>query len=212
MTGRRIVGDVRDMARAHPRLTVFTLGYLASFAALGVGLGSDVAVPYLVLILGLIVLVCRVDRQFGLGTGVLWGLAAWGCGHMAGGVVPLDGDRTLYNAILGVDLIRFDRVVHFFGFGVATLACGKVMRRWLPRERLTGGSAVMVVLAGLGIGAVNEIVEFFATLMLPHTNVGGYVNTGWDLVFDLLGGITATVWLLRSQQAPGPEPEPATAG
>lgn len=42
---------------------------------------------------------------------------------------------------------------------------------------------------------MNEILEFIATLVLPDTNVGGYVNTGWDLIFDLAGGIVAIVWV-----------------
>ncbi len=109
-----------------------------------------------------------------------------------------EGDRTLYNAILGLDLIRFDRLVHAFGFGLATLVCGKVLHHWLPDQRVTLGPLVITLLAGLGVGALNEIVEFFATLLLPDTNVGGYVNTGWDLVFDLVGGLVATVWLARS--------------
>ena len=83
------------------------------------------------------------------GAGVLWGLVGLGLRAHGRGVVPLDGDRTLHNAILGVDLdashgggahlghlIRFDRLVHAFGFGFAfaTLACRKVLRRWLPGE------------------------------------------------------------------------------
>ena len=189
---------VRAVVRAHPRLALFTLAYLAVFLVYGLAVGSDVAVPYVVLIALLIVLVCRLEVRFGLGSGVLWGLSLWGLGHLAGGVIPLDGGRTLYNAVLGVELFHFDRLVHAFGFGFATLACGKVLRHWLPQQRLvTLGQGVLVVLAGVGVGAINEIVEFGATLVLPHTNVGGYVNTGWDLVFDLAGGVVATWWLLR---------------
>lgn len=186
---------MRSVVRAHPVLTAFTVAYLAVFLVYGVAVGSEVAVPYAVLIGLLTVLVCRLDVRYDLGTGTLWGLSIWGAGHMAGGVIPLDGDRTLYNAVLGLELLHFDRLVHAFGFGFATLACGRVMMRLLARPTFTLAAGVLVVLAGLGVGAVNEIVEFFATLILPHTNVGGYVNTGWDLVFDLIGGIVATVWL-----------------
>ncbi len=186
---------MRTVVRAHPALAAFTVAYLGFFAVYGVAIGSDVAVPYAVLIALLIVLVCRLDLRYDLGTSTLWGLSIWGAGHMAGGVIPLDGDRTLYNAVLPIELLHFDRLVHAFGFGFATLACGRVMLRLLPRPAVTRPVAVIVVLAGLGVGAVNEIVEFFATLLLPHTNVGGYVNTGWDLVFDLIGGVVAVAWL-----------------
>jgi hypothetical protein len=43
----------------------------------------------------------------------------------------------------------------------------------------------------MGFGALNEVIEFIAVLTIPHTNVGGYINTGWDLVFNLLGALTA---------------------
>lgn len=187
---------MRTVVRAHRVLATFTVTHLMVFLVYGVAIGSDVAVAYAVLIALLIVLVCRLDLRYDLGTGTLWGLSIWGAGHMAGGVIPLDGERTLYNAVLGLELLHFDRLVHAFGFGFATLACGRVLLRLLPRPTLTRVAVVLVVLAGLGVGAVNEIVEFFATLVLPDTNVGGYVNTGWDLVFDLLGGIVAAVWLV----------------
>jgi hypothetical protein len=117
---------------------------------------------------------------------------------MAGGVIPLDDDRTLYAAILGVDLIRYDRLVHAVGFGAATFACGVVMRRWLPSGRYDTAALGIVVLAGMGVGALNEMAEFIATLVLEDTNVGGFDNTGWDLVFDLVGAVTAAL-VLRGQ-------------
>jgi hypothetical protein len=42
--------------------------------------------------------------------------------------------------------------------------------------------------ASLGFGALDEVVKFVAVLLIPNTNVGGYVNTGWDLVSNLFGG------------------------
>ena len=45
----------------------------------------------------------------------------------------------------------------------------------------------------MGFGALNEVIEFVATLTVPETNVGGYVNTGWDLVSNMIGSITAAV-------------------
>ena len=197
-----------SLARAKPALAAFTLSYLCGFLVLGVIVDSDVAVPYVVLIGGLIAVVSAVERRVGLGDEVLWGLSAWGLVHMAGGVVPIGADRTLYNVVLlPGDLLRFDQAVHAFGFGFATLACGKVLRRWLPGRRVGAGPAVLIVLAGLGVGAVNEILEFVATLVLEETNVGGYRNTSWDLVADLVGAVAAALWLVHSspgERAPAP--------
>lgn len=132
------------MVRAHPRLALFTVAYLVGFLAYGLAIGSDVAVPYVVLIVLMILVVCRLDRRSDLGGGVLWGLAVWGL-------------------------------------------------------RAHGRP---------GRGRAQPDLRVFATLILPETNVGGYINTGWDLVFNLAGGIAATIWLVRcgrrSPAATGP--------
>lgn len=170
---------VRHLAREHHALALFTVGYLAGFLVYGIAIGSDVAIPYALLIIGLVFLAVDLERRFALGAGLLWCLAIWGAAHMAGGVVPFSGGRTLYNVwLLPSHLLRYDQAVHAFGFGAATVACGVVLRTWLPPGLLHAGPAVLIVLAGLGVGAVNEIVEFFATLAMPNTNVGGYQNTG----------------------------------
>jgi hypothetical protein len=56
---------------------------------------------------------------------------------------------------------------------------------------------ILSAAAGLGFGALNEVVEFAATLLIPDTNVGGYRNTGWDLVANLFGATVAAtiIWL-----------------
>lgn len=81
-------------ARAHPVLAAFTLAYLVVFLVAGLAVGSDVAVPYVVLIVAVVVLICRIHERFDLGTGTLWGMAIWGLGHLAGGIVPIGDGRT----------------------------------------------------------------------------------------------------------------------
>jgi len=51
---------------------------------------------------------------------------------------------------------------------------------------------------------VNEIIEFAAVLMFPQTNVGGYVNTALDLVFNAGGAITAMVIVAIVARPPKP--------
>ncbi|MGI8686790.1 MAG: hypothetical protein ACR2MO_17150, partial [Acidimicrobiales bacterium] len=81
--------------------------------------------------------------------------------------------------------------------------CGKVLRHWLPDGRFDLTPTGIVVLAGMGVGGINEIAEFVATLVLEDTNVGGYDNTGWDLVFDLFGACVAGLWLMRVSRTSG---------
>jgi len=189
---------VSAVARAHPSLAAFTLVYLTGLGSVGMGIGSDLAFPYLVVVGLMTVVVARLQERFGLGAGVLWALSVWGLAHMAGGIVPLSGGRILYNASLVPHLVRYDQAVHAFGFGYSALACGRVLRGWFPVDPVTPGPAVLAALAGMGVGAVNEVVEFLSTLVLAETHVGGFENTGWDLVFNLLGASVAAVWLVRS--------------
>ncbi|MBK5228543.1 MAG: hypothetical protein JJE05_08555 [Actinobacteria bacterium] len=46
---------------------------------------------------------------------------------------------------------------------------------------------------GLGFGAINETIEFLITLLPGDSNVGGFSNTGWDLVANTLGAATASL-------------------
>ena len=70
-------------------------------------------------------------------------------------------------------------------------------RTIFERPNLTGWTAlsVVVVMAGLGVGALNEIVEFAATVVMPETGVGGYINTSLDLVADLIGALAALIYI-----------------
>lgn len=136
----------------------------------------------------------RFDRS------ILWGLTVWGLLHMAGGNLRV-GNGVLYGLTLiplvpRFDIVRYDQLVHTFGFGVATLIGHHLLRPYL-REGIDrwGTLSFLIVLMGAGFGALNEIVEFIAVVAMPETGVGGYENTLLDLVFNLIGGILAVVWL-----------------
>lgn len=141
---------------------------------------------------------------------MLTGLALWGFGHLAGGLVELagPGDRILYNAVF-LRWGHFDNVVHFIGFGTAGVAAWEATRSWLPA--LDGhrfGRAIVVWLLGQGAGAVNEVLEFASTHLLRNTNVGGYENTGRDLVANMLGAVLGG-WLVSRRGGGSGSPRPA---
>jgi hypothetical protein len=49
----------------------------------------------------------------------------------------------------------------------------------------TLGMLTLCGAASMGFGGLNEVIEFFLTL--PETNIGGYINTGWELVSTHVG-------------------------
>jgi hypothetical protein len=70
------------------------------------------------------------------------------------------------------------------------------MRDFAVELKPTFGLMVLCAAAGVGFGALNEVIEFIAVLTIPNTNVGGYENTGWDLVANLVGA-TVSALIIR---------------
>lgn len=137
--------------------------------------------------------------------GLLWGLTLWALMHLAGGALYFNG-TLLYSIMLiplseKLPIFRYDQLVHIIGFGVSTMVMFYVLKPLL-KPKLDGywALSIVVIMAGLGIGALNEIVEFIATLIVAETGVGGYINTSLDLVSDLVGAIIA-MFLIRVIEA-----------
>lgn len=199
--------------RRFPRgVVLFTLGYLllAGFGAAWIG--NLEFLFYIAVMLVLIAAVIAVHFRVGLSRGVLWGLAVWGLVHLAGGLVSIPqswpisgGTRVLYSLWIIPGYLKYDHLVHAYGFGVMTFVCWEALRAAAPRPmgkdgiEPTPGLLILCAAASMGFGALNEVVEFAATLLLPETNVGGYLNTGWDLVANLVGVVLAAVliWIKR---------------
>lgn len=99
----------------------------------------------------------------------------------------MKGRRVLYNLWLIPDRLKFDQIVHFYGSAIATWACWQWLRAAAGLARPTVRIVMLCALAGTGLGAVNEVVEFLTTRVVSDTNVGGFENTGWDLVANLTG-------------------------
>lgn len=203
-----------------PRLRAvagFTAAYLAIALAVGLATGNSEFLFYIGVMIVLIGLVWGVNRSVSLSTGALWALSIWGLAHMAGGLVvvpegwPVISDsRVLYTLWLVPERLKYDHIVHTYGFGVTTWVCWQGLRSAIRRRSgrspaPTFGLLVLAIAAGLGFGALNEVVEFIATLTLPETNVGGYVNTGWDLVANTVGATVAGLLIRRFDRG-----EPAT--
>jgi uncharacterized membrane protein YjdF len=123
---------------------------------------------------------------------------------MSGGGLYINGVK-LYEIILvpissKYEIFRYDQFVHIVGFGVATLVMYHLLRPLLkPDLNKSVALSIVIVMAGLGVGALNEIIEFTATVLVPETGVGGYVNTSLDLVSDLIGSVLALV-VIRMRQ------------
>ena len=179
----------------------FALAYTLASVPVALAAGNNEFLFYIVVMVVLGAAVALVHVRVRLTDATLWALSAWGLLHMAGGLVPLPAGwpantdtRVLYNLWLIPDLLKYDQVVHAYGFAVTTWVCWQGLRA-ATRDavRPTFGVLVLCAAAGVGFGAMNEVVEFIATRVFPKTNVGGYENTGWDLVANAVGAAGAAV-------------------
>jgi hypothetical protein len=195
--------------RAHPMLAGFTGAYLAGFLVYGLVAKRPSTVAYTLTVSGLVVLIAEVNRSVHFTPWVLWGLGAWGVLHLAGGLIPV-GDGVLYNTDLHIPTLHYDRLVHAFGFGVATVAVWEAIRLFAGRGPASRAVAVVAALGGMGLGALNEVAEFAFSRLAKESNVGGYQNTGWDLVYNTVGCTVAAAWAYRRQAAVADLPTPMT--
>ena len=135
-------------------------------------------------------------------TSLIWGLTIWSIIHMSGGGIVIGGVR-LYDMILipilgePYNIFRYDQFAHIFGFAVATILMYSLLKPILM-EKLDKFKALsfVVVMAGMGAGALNEVIEFVASLLIATNGVGGYMNTSLDLVSNMIGAVGAMAYLL----------------
>lgn len=203
--------------RVTPLLTAFVLIYMLVFSSLALRQGNTEFLMYAVVMVIFILIILALHTLIRFNTFTLWLLAIWGFLHMGGGTIPVNPELTdayraateeagrptsavLYSMRIHPDFPKYDQIVHAFGFFTATIASYEALRALLraPRSIATAACAALM---GIGLGAINEVIEFIAVLTMPETNVGGYINTGWDLVANTIGAtVGATLSLLLNKK------------
>jgi putative membrane protein len=127
-------------------------------------------------------------------------LTIWSALHLAGGSIPV-GDGRLYDVMLielssRLPIFRYDQLVHIWGFGACTLVAFSLLRKRLVSPvRFNIPLALVLTMAGLGVGAFNEILEFVVDQTVPESGVGGYINTSLDLCANLVGTILGMTYI-----------------
>jgi putative membrane protein len=183
----------------------FTLAYIAGFGIWFVLIGNLEFLWYIATLLFFVALIGATMRRARFPPLILWALSIWGLAHMAGGGIEVDG-AVLYALKLvpiagdgEFTILKYDQVVHFYGFAVTALVLWHLLQLNFPVLRNTATIYIFSALASMGLGCINELIEFAAVLSIPDTNVGGYYNTALDLCFNSAGAIAA-VLLIRLLQ------------
>lgn len=186
------------MLRRNRESALALLGAVVFFAALAViRHDTERLRPYLQVVVGLVVITMLADRAAHFSRAMVAALTSVAVVHLVGGLMTPIGDApTFYETWIIDGVVKFDQLAHMYGSAVLTFACAHLAIGLLKPARRDGiGLAVVAGLMACGLGALNELIEFWFGLNNTNLHAGGLENTGWDLAFNLGGGVIAG-WLL----------------
>ncbi|NNK68068.1 MAG: DUF2238 domain-containing protein, partial [Rhodobacteraceae bacterium] len=162
----------RVPSRGERGVAYFTLAYIVAFTLWFISIGNYEFIVYVITMVGLVLLVGLSLGKAEYTLAMLLALSIWGLMHMAGGGVAI-GDSVLYNLQLvpiveteRLFILKYDQLVHAYGFGITAWVLHHLLTRHFPETRGTATALVYPALASMGLGALNEIIEFSAVLMV----------------------------------------------
>lgn len=148
-----------------------------------------------------IAVILTIHRRMHFYPVVLIGLSFLGLMHLLGGNIDI-GVIRLYDYFIIPGLLKYDNVVHMFGTAIMVMLAYTLLEPILHdsfERRHHGYFIILLVLVGMGLGSINEIIEFFAVLMFNVGQwVGDYRNTLLDLIFNTIGATIMSTFLVKT--------------
>jgi uncharacterized membrane protein YjdF len=182
-------------------LVLFNLAYLIGFSWFYFQQNNWEFLLYIGVIVVFFILIAATIRKSKFNNFILWGLSIWGLLHMLGGGLMI-GDHVLYKQMIypfimsgEMSILKFDQLVHIYGFFITTLVGYYLLLPYLTEKTNWKVVYFLLVMVGMGFGALNEVAEFVATVIMPESGVGGYVNTSLDLVSNMIGSILGVLFI-----------------
>jgi|TARA_Y100000031_G_C8024330_1_gene294095 hypothetical protein len=190
-----------ELKRGHWLVVLFTVTYVLAYAIYYASIKNFEFLWY-ILVLGFFFgLIFFTIKKTKFDYFILWGLSIWGLLHMSGGGLIVNGD-VLYNLeifrfidIGDTYILKFDQFVHAFGFFVTALVAFHLLKGQIKGKPNWTLVYIASALISMGLGVVNEIVEFVATVSVENVNVGGYYNTALDLIANAIGAFLAIFFM-----------------
>ncbi len=181
-------------------IVYFTLGYVILFS-INQLVNKNVEFIYytgvLLLSFGVILTIHRRMHFYPI---VLICLSVLGLMHLLGGNFYL-GEIRLYDFYFIDGFFKYDNLVHMFGSGIMVMLAYALLHPAIGDDFAKNDFyyILLLVLIGMGLGTINEIIEFIAVLVFDVGQmVGGYTNTLLDLVFNTIGSIIIAIILVKT--------------
>lgn len=187
-------------------LIIINLIYILGFTIFYVSIKNFEFLGYIAVMIAFFLLIFFAQRKIKFSYVILWLLTAWGILHMVGGGVRVGGEVVYALQLIPIwvtenfFILKYDQFVHAYLYFVMVFVIWHLIKNHLSKKPNLWVIYPAVALISIGIGSLNEIVEFIAVLVLPETGVGGYYNTAWDIAFNTLGAILGVIVLHFSKR------------
>jgi len=175
------------------RILYFNIIYVIIFAIYYLFQKNYEFMIYIAVLAFFIALMTILHKRYNFSNRVLIGITIWGLLHMLGGSVYVFNTR-LYDLWL-LPILKYDQFVHYYCYLVITLILNHILISHIKRGTNKVLYLALLVFAAMGIGSLNEIIEFIPVLIGTSNGVGGYTNTMWDIIFNTLGALTSVFYL-----------------
>lgn len=179
---------------------IFAFVLVGALAIWSIISGNMEFVIYAVTTLVVVGLLQWGDRKNDFRNWTIWLFNAWLVMHILGGLYTI-GDHVLYSQMIvqivgePYSILKYDQIVHTFCYFMMTLILWQVMINHAGQGASRAVMMFFTFLAAVGVGGLNEVVEFTATILVPDVNVGGYENTAIDICCNTLGSLIALPFL-----------------
>jgi len=173
-------------------LLIFTLLVLIGFLVKAILAKNYEFIGYWVVLVLLFLFVVKLNKKFNFPLSGLWFFSIWSMLHMAGGLIKINSIR-LYDLIL-IDILgspyfilKYDQVIHAYCYFAISILVYFALKKYTKNKKAL---IVFSILSALGIGLLNEVIEFGMVIFADASEaVGDYYNTALDLVFNLIGSV-----------------------
>ncbi len=175
----------------------FTIFYLFLFTIISMFNKNYEFIYYIFILTILIIAITSINKRVNLPVPLLGALTLIGVLHVIGGNIYMDGIR-LYDLWFIQDVFRYDNLVHFLSMFAITLVLYNLLNPYLSEEIKKNSFLLytILVLMTLGLGSLNEIIEFTSVVFLNAAEeVGDYMNNAVDLLFNFFGALGACILL-----------------
>ena len=189
------------LERGHWFILLFTLAYVLAYTIFYISIKNFEFLWYIFVLVFFFALIFFTLKKTKFDYLILWGLSIWGLLHLSGGGLIVNGD-VLYNLQLinlfnvgDTSVLKFDQFVHVFGFFITALVAFHLLKEQIKGKPNWTLVYIASALISMGLGVVNETVEFIATISIEQVNVGGYYNTSLDLIANAVGSFLAIFFM-----------------